>query len=366
MGMNSTSDKDHVDFADLPQNVLTWIDCNNNDTIIVIWNQENEIVFVSKSVELLLGYNVEELMGNAWFSTVPLETILLYEDFRDAVKKSINPVNIKVKNKAGNYCWFNCYVDKIYYEKDDHDETVFISKLTDITKIREIEAQIAHAEKMNIAVQFAAGVVHEIRNPLTSLKGFLQLSQAGIEQKDEYYQIMIDEIDKIEAFTSELLAIAKPNTYDKKLESIEQMVKEVIVLLKSQSNLKNIVFDLDLQANQMIYCSRSQIKQVLINIIKNAIESMEMSGTIQVISRQVNDSIEVSIVDEGPGIPEDIFHKIDEPFFTTKNTGTGLGLMVTKQILEHHQASLTFFSNCDKGSTFRLIFPAPDSSIINS
>ncbi len=136
--------------------------------------------------------------------------------------------------------------------------------------------------KMSVAGQLAAGIAHEIRNPLTSLKGFLQLLQAGVNRKEEYYQIMVDEIEKMEAITSELLFISKPMTDNKDWENLPELIDDVITLLHPQAKLKNITIVQEGEDRLRLNCDRSQIKQVFINILKNAIEAMDNPGHIKV------------------------------------------------------------------------------------
>src|SRR5699024_2706164 len=167
---------------------------------------------------------------------------------------------------------FDCTIKKI---RDEDNNILYLGILKDMTNEKEAEEMMVRSEKMSVAGQLAAGIAHEIRNPLTSLKGFLQLLQAGIDQKDAYYKIMIDEIDKIETITSELLFISKPLTDNKQQELVSNMIEDVLVLLKSQARLRNITLERGNQEDIYIYCDRSQIKQVLINLIKNAIEASE-------------------------------------------------------------------------------------------
>lgn len=219
---------------------------------------------------------------------------------------------------------------------------------------------IIQSEKMSVAGQLAAGIAHEIRNPLTSLKGFLQLLQTDVKQKEVYHQIMIEEIDKIEMITSELLYISRPLTDEKKLESVYSMIKDVTMLLGSQALLKSIQLEYSICEDLYVYCNRSQIKQVFINIIKNAIESMEKSGVITIKVRlTAHKMIEIDILDQGPGIPQGMMKKVGEPFFTTKESGTGLGLMISKQILENQHGRLRIVKSNESGSTFRITFPEP-------
>src|SRR5699024_8880922 len=212
-------------------------------------------------------------------------------------------------------------------------------------------------EKLIRAGQLSAGLVHEIRNPLTSLKGFLQLVQAGVEQKEEYYKVMIGEIDKLEKITSELLQMAKPFKGKKKTEHVSKMIDDVLFIMSTQSAMKNIHFTIDLDDNLTTNCNAAQIKQVLINIIKNGAEAMHNEGNINIQTRLQNDYIAISITDEGEGMPDEFVEQLNNPFFTTKQGGTGLGLVITQHILEIHHGELKVETEENKGTTFTILLP---------
>ncbi len=345
----------NLQLSSLPASMLTWIEENCHDIISVI-DEDGLFIYISKSVERILGYQPSQLIGKPWYKVISSEDI-------DYIKESCNPdplmklfYQLNVINSDGKSIWSSCTLTKLKDSKTGR--TFYISIVADIRDKKEVEEIMIQSEKMSVAGQLAAGIAHEIRNPLTSLKGFLQLLQAGV-RKEEYYNIMIEEIEKMETITSELLFISKPLTETKQLESIESMIHDVIVLLRPQAKMKSIHIEYNGSGKEKIYCDRSQIKQVLINLIKNAIEAMDQGGTIRIFTSSSDSHIDVSIIDEGPGIPQDIIHKLGEPFFTTKQSGTGLGLMITKQILERHQAFLEMKANEQIGSTFRIIFPVP-------
>lgn len=240
---------------------------------------------------------------------------------------------------------------------EEPDAPYYIGVAKDVSDKKEIEEMMFRSEKMSVAGQLAAGIAHEIRNPLTSLKGFLQLIQAGISRKEEYYKIMVEEIEKIETITSELLFISKPVAENKESETIHEMLQDVITLLYSQARLQNVQINFEKGSNSRLLCDRSQIKQLFINLIKNALEEMPKGGKIDIRQRQVGTDCIVDVVDEGPGIPDDVLAKLKEPFFTTKKEGTGLGLMICMQILDKHNGALDILRNETKGSTFRVSLP---------
>ncbi|MBM7598449.1 two-component system sporulation sensor kinase A [Virgibacillus halotolerans] len=331
--------------------MLAWVDQYNNG-IIILLNDEEELLFVSKSVERILAYNVADLIGMHWNDIISPEDVKRYI-VRDSEMNQI--FNVNVLHKNGKYIWTECTVEKM--EDQTTSKNYYMLSLVDITDRKDAEELMIRSEKMSVAGQLAAGIAHEIRNPLTSLKGFLQLLQAGVPRKETYYDIMIDEIDKMETITSELLFISKPLTDQRKQESVSEMIEDVVILLEPQANLNNIVILFNPVNDVNIYCDRSQIKQVLINLLKNAIEAMDEAGMIKIEIHPSDESINIKVIDEGPGVPEDLIHKLGEPFFTTKKTGTGLGIMITRQILEQHHAKLEIANNELKGSTFQINFP---------
>lgn len=351
---NTVQNRD-IRLTSFPMSILEWIEENNKESIIFISNNIGEVLYVSESVYSLLGYHKNEILGKEWLNIFPKYDInFIYQFLNDSsLKKHMSTYTLK--DKSGKKMYFESLVEKI---KDGKSETeLCIIKLNNITKIRVAEQFLTKSEKMSVAGQLAAGIAHEIRNPLTSIKGFLQLLQAGVTRKDEYYKIMIDEVEKLEMITSELLYISKPLTQHPTIESVQEMINDVTILLRSQAKLKNIEFELNISNTYHVYCDKSQIKQVLINLIKNAIESFESGGKIKIKTTENNGNVYIDIVDEGKGISEEIIHKIGQPFFTTKKNGTGLGLLISKQLLERHNGDLIIKKNKDAGSTFTIVLP---------
>ncbi|MDL4839543.1 ATP-binding protein [Aquibacillus rhizosphaerae] len=337
----------------LPEETLDWIEDNGFD-LITICDSMGKIIYISQSVKKILGYEPELLIGKFIKEYVAPNEYKIIVSKIEKYRNYSQKFTLSIRDYIGKYIWVETAMKKI---ENNDDKDIFILLTKDITDKKEAEEMLIRSEKMSVAGQLAAGVAHEIRNPLTSLKGFIQLLQSGIKRKDEYYKIMIDEIDKIDTITSELLFISKPMTDEKKLEKLSIMLNDVITLLRSQAKLFNIEISLCMDQDQLIYCDRTQIKQVLINLLKNAIEEMKDGGTIEVVLTNNEDYCSISIIDEGPGIPEHILHKLKEPFFTTKKDGTGLGLMISYKIIENHQGNIEIHQNEDKGSTFKINLP---------
>lgn len=229
----------------------------------------------------------------------------------------------------------------------------------DITEKKKTEELIHNSDKLKAVGQLAAGIAHEIRNPLTSLKGFLQLTQSDVDQKQEYYKIMKEELNRIEIILSELLLLAKPQAAVYEQKDVRILLLNVITLLDTQAIMSNVQIQSKFHSDGLfINCDPNQMKQVFINLIKNAIEAMTEGGEVIVEASRQNDTITIEVVDQGAGIPEEKLGMLGQPFFSTKEKGTGLGLMVSYSIIENHQGKVSVHSRVGEGTTFTVTLPA--------
>ncbi|GGG66107.1 ATP-binding protein [Paenibacillus radicis (ex Gao et al. 2016)] len=232
--------------------------------------------------------------------------------------------------------------------------------IRDISERKKNEELMINSEKLYIAGQLAAGIAHEIRNPLTSLKGFLQLITTGRADNRNYYDIMKSELVRIEAIVSELLMLSKPQVYDLAEQDIRKMLSETVALLETEAILHNIEMVLQMDQQPLwVMGVENQIKQVFINVIKNAIEVMAHGGRITILADlEEGRTVTVSIHDEGPGMEKEQLSKIGQPFYTTKEKGTGLGMMVTYKIVDNHHGQINAYSQTGEGTTFYIRFPS--------
>jgi two-component system sporulation sensor kinase A len=230
--------------------------------------------------------------------------------------------------------------------------------IRDISERKKNEELLINSEKLYVAGQLAAGIAHEIRNPLTSLKGFLQLIASGRKNNSTYYDIMNAELDRIEDIVSELLMLSKPQVYELTYQDMRVMMRDTVTLLETQAILHNIAIEAEYGTDPLwIYGVENQVKQVFINVIKNAIEAMTDGGAIQIKLSRESNGVYVRIHDEGPGIDEDQLAKMGQPFYTTKEKGTGLGLMVSYKIVDNHQGKIIAKSELGKGTIFEIMLP---------
>jgi two-component system, sporulation sensor kinase E len=226
-----------------------------------------------------------------------------------------------------------------------------------IDSIQQSEELLRKSEKLAVVGELAAGVAHEIRNPLTSLKGFIQLLKEG-ERNQMYFDIIEAELERLNEIVDEFLLLGKPNPAKKAYHHVSEMLQHVMKLLEGQALLHHVTvqYFIDKQLPPL-YCDENQLKQVFINIIKNAIEAMPNGGILRIEAKQRLDSILICITDEGCGIPKERMATLGEPFYSTKEKGTGLGLMVSFKIVEAHGGKMKIHSEEGKGTTVCLLFP---------
>lgn len=221
----------------------------------------------------------------------------------------------------------------------------------DITELRQTEERLRRTDKLSVVGELSASVAHEIRNPLTSLKGLVQLLQMEDEKHQLYYQIMIDELNRINHIVSELLLLAKPQQIKYTEADMQVILHDVISLLKSEASLHNIQIEFHVQSHPvMIECEPNQLKQLFINIVKNAIEASS-AGDVVTISLQHHDNkVTVMVKDQGVGISKELLERIGEPFYSSKEKGTGLGMTVSFKIVQSHNGTIKFKSEPDIGT----------------
>ncbi len=235
-----------------------------------------------------------------------------------------------------------------------------IYTIENVNQKRTIDLELQRAEKLNVISQLAASVAHEVRNPMTSVRGFLQLlkeDEVITVTQNNYITIAIDELDHAQAIINDYLSLAKPHNEEKTLLNLSNEVKKAIELMTSFSTIFDIDIKSELEENLCIQGNRGEVKQVLINIIKNGIESMDMGGLLYVKLYKAADFVFIEIKDTGKGMTESQLKKIGTPFYTTKEKGTGIGMTITYQLIQSMRGSIRVESKLGKGTTFTITFP---------
>lgn len=234
--------------------------------------------------------------------------------------------------------------------------TRFFSYINSLTIVYE---ELRKKEMLAVVGQMAAAIGHEIRNPLSSLKGFTQLQHEKYPNTNEYYPIMIEEIDRINSIVSDLMYIGKPKSFKFEKVSIYEIITYTLSIMKQQAENHGVTLEKFIEETlPTIECDENRLKQVFINLLKNAIEAMPNGGKVIIQAQETEENnLCISIVDRGCGIAKEDIENLGEPFYSTKREGTGLGLMVTSQIISDHNGSLKFESVIEEGTKVTVTLP---------
>ncbi|KAB2337308.1 two-component sensor histidine kinase [Cytobacillus depressus] len=220
-------------------------------------------------------------------------------------------------------------------------------------------------QKLELVGTLAASTAHEIRNPLTGIKGLIQLlSEKYTKTEDKYYfSVINDEINRINEIVSEFLILGKPTAQKTEIIDIGVILKELEPLILSEANLNNVNYKLTLpKIPILVDCTKDQIKQVLLNISKNALESMQNGGDLIINLFNDQNKCHIQITDTGTGISEENLEKIFQPFYTSKDSGTGLGLVVCRRILHSFGGEIKISSKVNSGTTVDIFLPSQTNS----
>ncbi|MDQ0200561.1 ATP-binding protein [Neobacillus ginsengisoli] len=228
-----------------------------------------------------------------------------------------------------------------------------------INSLQTVFEELRKKEKLAVVGQMAAAIGHEIRNPLSSLKGFTQLQQERYPNTNDFYPIMIQEIDRINSIVNDLMYLGKPKAIELEKASIEEIIAYTLSITQQQAEMLGVTVETIIEGPlSQIDCDDKQLKQVFINLLKNAIEAMPEGGKIKIrVKVSKEHKMLISIEDEGCGIAEENILNIGEPFYTTKKDGTGLGLMVTNQIIKDHKGKFSIQSRLEKGTKVEVELP---------
>ncbi|PGY13005.1 ATP-binding protein [Bacillus sp. AFS031507] len=330
----------------------------NTFDLIAVMDKENSISYFLPSHKIVFGYEEAELEGLDLSTFIHPDDVGMfnYTLTRMFDNKQYKSIDFRFQHKNGE--WIELESSCMPVKKEDHsiEHIVIISR--DISERKKSEEILLQSEKLAIIGELAAGVAHEIRNPLTTIKGFVQLYKMGNNSAD-YSDLLLSELDRIETITSELLFLGKPQAIQLKHTNIRELIESTLDLFSPQVIMNDIQFKLNVEDSPIIItCEKNQLKQVFVNVIKNAIEAMKDGGKIHINLRKSSDSqCIISFQDQGCGIPEELLPRLGEPFYTLKEKGTGLGLMICHKIIKQHNGSITYQSKVNEGTFIEIMLP---------
>ncbi len=239
---------------------------------------------------------------------------------------------------------------------DIHGESCVLSVITDVTENARLESEMARLDRLNLIGEMAAGIAHEIRNPMTTVKGFLQLSKSDPEPFNiEYVDLMLGELNRANSIITEFLNLAKNKVSYKTLQYLNPIIEGLYPLIQAEALLSNKSIALQLGECPKTFLDEKEISQLILNLSLNGLEAMAAGGQLIVKTYTENETVVLEIQDQGCGIKPEILEAIGTPFFTTKETGTGLGLAICYSIAERHNAVIDLKTS-EQGTVFFIRF----------
>jgi len=331
---------------------------NHTSDAIHVTDLEGHVIQVNIAFEKMYGWSQEEVLGIT-LDNVPRDYISSHKELEATVMRggSVTDYETVRYSKSGDFIDLSITISPI---RDELGTIIAIATISrNITSRKQTEEIIRRSEKLSVVGQIAAGVAHEVRNPLTTLRGFVQLHKQTGSLSPAHLEIMLGELDQINMIVSEFLVFAKPQATIYQPVNIIRLVGDIMMLLDSEAKMSNVQLALLAEAELPdVIGEANQLKQVFVNIMKNGIESMTSGGVLSVkVACDANGVIILQFIDQGCGIAESDLLRLGEPFFTKKTSGNGLGLMVSQQIIAAHKGTIVFHSELGSGTCVEISLP---------
>ncbi|MFA4884734.1 MAG: ATP-binding protein, partial [Desulfotomaculaceae bacterium] len=308
------------------------------------------IVFANKSIREIFG----EPKGRPCYKVfhglkAPCEDCLLLE-----VLATNTPME-RERTVLNGYNYHN-----YYYPFHDIDGSLLTLVFgIDITEQKRMGKEIARLDRLNLVGEMAAGIGHEIRNPMTTVRGFLQMlgEKDDCTKYKDYFSLMIEELDRANSIITEYLSLAKNKPVELKRQNLNRIVTVILPLITADAMVTDKHIEIELADIPKMLLDEKEIRQLILNLVLNGLEAMSTGGRLIIKTSAEDDEVVLEVRDHGKGIKPDVLEKIGTPFYTTKENGTGLGLAVCYSIAARHNAAIKVETGPD-GTTFIVRFKA--------
>lgn len=330
---------------------------------LVAINDQQKVASFNHVAELILGLSAEKLIGKDARGALPIELLQQIDPLGDG--GGLIEKEVECTLKEGKRIPLEVSAQSLH----DGDGRFFghVLLFKDLSEIQALRREIARNQRLASVGRLAAGVAHEIRNPLSSIKGLATYFKERYQEKLDDQQIaniMIEEVDRLNRVVGQLLDFARPIKVSRKSTPMKKLIEDSLKLVERQASEKNIKIETHLPSQMdPIFVDSDRLNQVLLNLYLNAIDSMDEGGrlAVRITNSDLKHNTEIKVIDNGTGISQERLSHIFDPYFTTKATGTGLGLAIVHNIVEAHGGKVSVESTPGKGTTFTILLPLTDT-----
>ncbi len=334
-----------------------------NDAVVVSDNEHN-LVMVNKAAERLLPLMPGDLAEHKMWEIIRDEEIAAFVEEALEAEDSVWDVEFTLDHSGGERTLLLSLFPLV---RSGH-VTGNILRVEDVTERKSREARLRRAESLASLTTLAAGVAHEIKNPLGSIGIHIQLIQKELaaladEEKERiqgYIDVVNEEVNRLNKIVVDFLFAVRPMNVELEDEDMNSVLEDLLEFVRYELEENDIELEADLQQDlPKVQLDDKYFKQALMNIVKNALAAMPTGGTLRVKTRCRGDSVELIVEDTGEGMSEDVREKIFEPYFTTRDFGSGIGLTLVYKVVKEHMGEISVRSEEGEGTRFILTFPIP-------
>ncbi len=331
----------------------------DQSAIVAITNVQGDITYVNDTFCAISKYPREALMGrNHRILNSGLHGLEFFKEmYRTIAQGRVWRGDLRNRARDGSLYWVDTTI--VPFLNDEGKPYQYVSIRYDITERKRSEAALRDQASLAQLGKLAAVVAHEVRNPLAAIRGALQVIGKRLDAKSQEFSVVqevIARVDGLSDIVQDLTQFARPRQPSPIPVPLRTFVSSVVSLVSRDAALAHVRVDVDVE-DATIHVDVDQIQQAFLNLLINGAQAMQGTGRITITGVTRKDSCEISIRDEGPGIPAEVRDHLFEPFFTTKHRGTGLGLATARRIIDSHGGSLTLESPEGGGTIARIRVP---------
>lgn len=327
---------------------------------VIITDEWGTIVNINENIVKMLRLDLEDhyILGSSVFSIAAIgpyfQRVILQQQECACIEL--------VLEQMDSVHYYMLDVVPVYDSSASLDRV--IGSLRNITEMKRTEEVLRNTEKLVFAGQLSMSIAHEIRNPLTTIKGMLQLSNKKTQLL--HYDLIMSEVERMNLIVGEFLILGKPQATKFRMEQCSKILQEVLHIFAIQVQMNNITLNRVVHDDVAIDCDRNQIKQVFFNILRNSLDALPFGGHIE-IELDIQDGFQtIAFTDNGEGMSHEVMQKLGEPFHTTRYDGNGLGMMIVKKIVSAHQGHVSITSEVEQGTTVTIYLPIIEKKRLSS